>query len=93
MVRMLPTIINDLNLDRVIAEMHTFLNAFPTSTWKSRATDMPLRTIETILYSLSRMKESKVTFQNTLYRFSLISIFVMAGFRMATCSPDLLIPV
>jgi len=60
MVRMLPAIVNDLNLDRVIADMNQFLKAFPSYTWKNKSSDMPLRTIKTILHSLAKIKGNRV---------------------------------
>lgn len=60
MVRMLPTIINDLDLDRLVADINLFLKAFPSYTWKSKPTDMPLRTIKTILHSLAKIKGNRI---------------------------------
>ncbi|XP_052800946.1 cytoskeleton-associated protein 5-A-like isoform X2 [Mya arenaria] len=60
MVRMLPDTIKELNLDRVLYDLHVFLRAFPSSTWKERANDLPLRTIKTILHSLVKLKGSKI---------------------------------
>ena len=60
MVKMLPDIINDLNLDRVLYDIHMFLKAFPSHSWKDRPNDLPLRTIKTVLHSLVKLKGSKV---------------------------------
>jgi len=66
MVRMLPSVINDLNLDRIISDTHQFLKAFPTHTWKERSNEMPLRTIKTLLHSLAKLKGNKVLEHLTL---------------------------
>lgn len=60
---MLPTLINDLNVDRIIGDLHQFLTAFPNHTWKNREGshgDTPLRTVKTILHSLVKLKGNKV---------------------------------
>jgi len=60
MIRMLPTIVGDMNVDRILADLHYFLKAYPSYTWKSRQTDMPLRTVKTILHTFVKIKGSKV---------------------------------
>jgi len=60
MVRMLPDIINDLNLDRILLDLHVFMKAFPSSMWKLRSTDTPLRTVKTLLHTLTKLKGPKV---------------------------------
>ncbi len=57
---MLPNIINELNGDRILGDIHQFLKAFPSGTWKSRPNDTPLRTVKTILHSLVKLKGNKV---------------------------------
>jgi cytoskeleton-associated protein 5 len=53
---MLPEIINDLQVPKIIFDLHQFLKAFPSRSWKQRPNDMPLRTIKTILHSLAKLK-------------------------------------
>ena len=60
LVRLIPDRINELNLDRIIADIHNFLKAFPNHTWKTRANDTPLRTVKTILHSLVTCKGPQV---------------------------------
>ncbi|XP_070200256.1 cytoskeleton-associated protein 5-like isoform X2 [Littorina saxatilis] len=60
MVRMLPNITNELNIDKVLLDAHQFMRAFPSSTWKERPSDQPLRTIKTILHSLAKQKGNKI---------------------------------
>lgn len=60
MVRMLPTICNDLNIDKVLLDAHQFMQALPCHTWKQRANDQPLRTIKTVLHSLAKQKGNKI---------------------------------
>lgn len=59
-VRMLPDTINELNLDRVLYDIHVFLRTFPSHTWRERGNDLPLRTAKTILHSMAKLKGSKI---------------------------------
>ncbi|KAK3102168.1 hypothetical protein FSP39_009299 [Pinctada imbricata] len=60
MVKLLPEIINDISMDQVLLECHTFLQAFPSNTWARRPSDTPLRTIKTVLHTLAKAKGAKV---------------------------------
>ena len=60
MVRMLPKVVSDLNIDRILLDLHQFLRAFPSQSWKNRQNDTPLRTVKTILHSLVKLKGNKV---------------------------------
>ncbi|XP_077995152.1 cytoskeleton-associated protein 5-like isoform X5 [Glandiceps talaboti] len=67
MVRMLPTIATNMNIDRILLDLHVFLKTFPSQTWKERGNDTPLRTIKTIIHSLAKILGNKI-----LSHFSLI---------------------
>ncbi|XP_013397900.1 cytoskeleton-associated protein 5-like, partial [Lingula anatina] len=61
MMRMLPDIINDIDVEVILYDLHAFLKQFPTYTWKDRAEgDTPLRTVKTIMHSLAKMKGNKI---------------------------------
>ena len=60
MIKMVPEIINDLAVDKILLETHLFLRNFPTSTWKNRSSDLPLRTIKTVIHTLAMLKGAKV---------------------------------
>ncbi|XP_076471814.1 cytoskeleton-associated protein 5-like isoform X2 [Babylonia areolata] len=60
MVRMLPTMCNELNIDKILLDAHQFMQALPCHTWKQRANDQPLRTIKTVLHSLAKQKGNKI---------------------------------
>uniref|UniRef100_A0A915IH06 Uncharacterized protein n=1 Tax=Romanomermis culicivorax TaxID=13658 RepID=A0A915IH06_ROMCU len=49
-----------MRLDRVILECHNFFVDFPTLSWKTRANNMPLRTVKTILNSLCNILGDKI---------------------------------
>ncbi|XP_071956177.1 cytoskeleton-associated protein 5-A-like isoform X2 [Antedon mediterranea] len=60
MVRSMPEIIHDINVERLLLSLHVFLKAFPSAVWKERTNDTPLRTIKTILHSLAKILGAKV---------------------------------
>lgn len=55
-IRQMRQIINELNVDRILLDIHVFLKAFPSSSWKERKDDRPIRTIKTILYHLVEIR-------------------------------------
>ncbi|GAB6028698.1 hypothetical protein CHUAL_004522 [Chamberlinius hualienensis] len=60
MVNLLPGVINEMNLDKVLLDLHVFLKAFPSPIWKERPRDTPLRTVKTVLHALAKHKGNKV---------------------------------
>ncbi|XP_022089158.1 cytoskeleton-associated protein 5-like isoform X2 [Acanthaster planci] len=66
MVRMMPNIIETLKVDRVLLDLHQFLKAFPSHSWRERASDTPLRTIKTILHSMAKILGDKILSYQTL---------------------------
>ena len=71
---MLPDIINDLNLDRILLDLHVFMKAFPSSLWKTRPSDTPLRTVKTLLHTLTKLKGPKVCVSDEVWRVSWCSL-------------------
>ncbi|XP_031837843.1 msps cytoskeleton-associated protein 5 isoform X2 [Nomia melanderi] len=59
-VKTIPNWAGDLNYDTILLEVHRFLKDYPTLWWKKRKSDTPLRTIKTILHSMTRMKGSTI---------------------------------
>lgn len=55
----MPTWVNDINYDRVLLEMHNFLKYYPSSCWKEK-NDTPLRTVKTILHTITKMKGDSI---------------------------------
>ncbi|XP_030845166.1 cytoskeleton-associated protein 5-A isoform X3 [Strongylocentrotus purpuratus] len=66
LVRTMPNIINELNVDRILLDLHQFLKAFPSSVWRDLPSDTPLRTVKTILHSLAKILGQKVLNHLTL---------------------------
>lgn len=65
-VRLIPKKIDDMNLDKMLLDMHLFLVAFPSSNWRNRSNDLPLRTIKTLLHTLAKHKGNKIMSHLTL---------------------------
>ncbi|XP_066276419.1 cytoskeleton-associated protein 5-like isoform X5 [Branchiostoma lanceolatum] len=68
--KMFPSVMSDtsmdINMDKVLLDLHNFMKAFPTVTWKDRPSDMPLRTIKTVLHLLAMIKGNKIFSHMTL---------------------------
>lgn len=47
--------VNEIDYDVVLLEMHNFMKTYPSSWWKDK-TDTPLRTVKTVLHTLTKMK-------------------------------------
>ncbi|KYQ51976.1 Cytoskeleton-associated protein 5 [Trachymyrmex zeteki] len=56
----------DLDYDTILLEVHRFLKDYPTTWWKKRKSDTPLRTVKTVLHSMTRMKGSSILNHLTL---------------------------
>ncbi|XP_043494005.1 protein mini spindles isoform X2 [Polistes fuscatus] len=59
-VKTFPNWAADLDYDIILLEVHRFLKDYPTTWWKKRCSDTPLRTIKTVLHSMTRVKGSTI---------------------------------
>jgi cytoskeleton-associated protein 5 len=50
-----------LDTSKVLGEIHQFLKLYPSNSWSGRVSDLPLRTIKTLLYHLARVKKISVS--------------------------------
>ncbi|CAH1965388.1 unnamed protein product [Acanthoscelides obtectus] len=55
-IKLMPGWEDSVDYDYVLLEVHNFLKKFPSSWWKSKQVDTPLRTIKTILHSSTKIK-------------------------------------
>lgn len=55
-IKLMPNWGDDIDYDLVLLEVHYFLKKFPSSWWKSKDVDTPLRTVKTILHSSVKIK-------------------------------------
>lgn len=51
---------NELDYDTILLEVHYFFKDYPSSWWKKRHSDMPVRTIKTLLHSMTKLKGSAI---------------------------------
>ncbi|XP_054256793.1 cytoskeleton-associated protein 5 isoform X2 [Indicator indicator] len=60
MVRLLPETINSINLDRILLDIHIFMKVFPKEKLKQCKSDLPIRTLKTLLHTLCKLKGPKI---------------------------------
>ncbi|XP_065581749.1 cytoskeleton-associated protein 5-like [Artemia franciscana] len=51
-IRLLPEWIPSLKLEVILQDIHDFMKAYPNASWKGRESDMPIRTVKTILHTI-----------------------------------------
>ena len=55
-IRSLPNgWMEDLNVDLVLSDLHEFLKKYPTSYWKTQESDTPVRTVKTVVHTLTKL--------------------------------------
>ncbi|XP_074041153.1 protein mini spindles-like isoform X1 [Leptinotarsa decemlineata] len=55
-IKLMPQWGDDIDYDSVLLEVHYFLKKFPSSWWKTKESDTPLRTVKTIIHSSAKIK-------------------------------------
>lgn len=59
-IKIMPTWGDNLHYDDILYEVHVFLKDYPTVWWKTKSSDTPLRTIKTILHSVTKTKGAAI---------------------------------
>nr|NP_001082051.1 cytoskeleton associated protein 5 [Xenopus laevis]AAG34914.1 microtubule associated protein XMAP215 isoform M [Xenopus laevis] len=60
MIRLLPEAINNLHLDRILLDIHNFMRVLPKEKLKQHKSEMPMRTLKTLLHTLCKLKGPKI---------------------------------
>ncbi|XP_034031603.1 cytoskeleton-associated protein 5 isoform X2 [Thalassophryne amazonica] len=60
MIRFLPETINNINLDRILLDVHNFMKVFPKEKLKQLKSDIPHRTLKTLLHTLCKLTGAKI---------------------------------
>ncbi|TRY98078.1 hypothetical protein DNTS_023531 [Danionella cerebrum] len=60
MIRFLPQNINSINLDRILLDVHNFMKVFPKDKLKQLKSDVPHRTLKTLVHTLCRLTGAKI---------------------------------
>merc|ERR1719266_1733857 len=67
-IRGLPSWIDKLDVSLLMADLHEFLKAYPSSYWKKQEDDTPMRTVKTVIHTL--VKEKGESILSCLHRVS-----------------------
>ncbi|XP_056137707.1 cytoskeleton-associated protein 5 isoform X3 [Lampris incognitus] len=59
MIRFLPETINSINLDRILLDVHNFMKVFPKEKLKQLKSDVPHRTLKTLVHTLCKLTGAK----------------------------------
>ncbi|XP_070686907.1 cytoskeleton-associated protein 5 [Pempheris klunzingeri] len=60
MIRFLPETIDNINLDRILLDVHNFMKVFPKEKLKQLKSDVPHRTLKTLLHTLCKLTGAKI---------------------------------
>ncbi|GCB74029.1 hypothetical protein scyTo_0003113 [Scyliorhinus torazame] len=60
MIRLLPSIVNIINVDRILLDIHNFMRIFPRERLKQMKCDLPTRTQKTLLHTLCKLLGPKI---------------------------------
>ncbi|XP_035520994.1 cytoskeleton-associated protein 5 [Morone saxatilis] len=60
MIRFLPETIDSINLDRILLDVHNFMKVFPKEKLKQLKSDVPHRTLKTLLHTLCKLTGAKI---------------------------------
>lgn len=55
-IKIIPTWADEMDYDTILYEIHLFFKDFPSTWWKQKPSDTPIRTIKTIVHSMAKIK-------------------------------------
>ena len=77
-VKLMPERVNELDYEAVLMEIHDFMLALPTQWWAQRPSDIPMRTIKTIIHNMTKIKSTgNLNHLNNIPRHSELNTHVM----------------
>lgn len=59
-IKLMPNWAEEMDYDSILLEIHNFLKKFPSTWWKTKEIDTPLRTIKTILHSCVKIRGGSI---------------------------------
>ncbi|XP_035894344.1 protein mini spindles isoform X2 [Anopheles stephensi] len=59
-VKVIPDRLPELDYEAVLLEVHEFMLALPSTWWQTRPSDMPLRTVKTIIHNMTKIKGNAI---------------------------------
>jgi hypothetical protein len=83
--------VQQTDTSKVFSEIHAFFKMYPSSSWQSKSSDLPLRTVKTLLFHLAKAKQSQVLDDLNKIRVpddSEIKVYIMMLFRAGFQIPD-----
>jgi len=60
LVRVFPNWEPDIDFDAILYEVHVFMRDYPTRMWKEAQSDIPMRTVKTLLHTMVKQRGSRV---------------------------------
>lgn len=54
------TLVSQIDTSKVLQEINTFLRLFPSTSWNGKQSDLPLRTVKTLLFHLAKAKQKQI---------------------------------
>lgn len=54
------SLIQQIDTSKVLNEIHSFLKLYPSSSWLSKPSDLPLRTVKTLVFHLAKAKQGQI---------------------------------
>ena len=53
-------LIQQIDTSKVLNEIHSFLKMYPSSSWSGKSSDLPLRTVKTLVFHLAKAKQGQI---------------------------------
>lgn len=68
LTHLLPDFINEVKLDSLLLDIHTFYKVLPVSFWKARSDRVPQQTVKALLQTLCKLRGNEVSYYCALIR-------------------------